>query len=121
MEHKLCLGLILIFFAFACNKDKVNNQISQNNCVEGDSVSFNQVIAPVLSNNCLPCHQSPGSGGINLDNYNDIKNQALSGQLVQSIIHDTNYIIMPPPPLKELDSCDIKRIKLWILQGCHFN
>ena len=83
-----------------------------------DSVSFTEDVSSIIIPKCTPCHQYPGTGGINLDSYENIKLQAQSGQLVQSIIHDTNYVIMPPPPLIGLDSCQIKSIKRWITQGC---
>ncbi len=114
---KYLLFLIGFLVLSSCENDKV--PIIQNvTCQLKDTVSYAQDIAPILTANCFPCHQYPGSGGINLDNYTNSKSIALSGQLVQSIIHDPNYVTMPPPPQKELDSCQIKDIKQWVAQGC---
>jgi len=115
--------LLLLFFAAifilgACKKEKTSAQPILTNCQISDSISYMSDVKSILDANCIPCHQYPGAGGINLDSYNESKNVALSGQLVQSIIHDTNYVIMPPPPQKQLDSCQIKTIKKWIEQGC---
>lgn len=120
-KYFIIIGILGVYQFSSCTKDKVESLTSLNACDLKDSVSFKNVINPILTNNCMPCHQTPGTGGINLDAYTDIKNFANSGQLVQSIIHDTNYIIMPPPPQKELDSCQVKAIKNWILQGCQNN
>jgi hypothetical protein len=103
----------------SCIREKVKNPtIIAVPCEVKDTLTYQGQIAPILSQNCFPCHVYPGSGGINMDNFTDVKAVALSGMLVQSIIHDTTYVIMPPPPQKLLDSCDIKRIKRWIQTGC---
>ncbi|MGZ3900904.1 MAG: c-type cytochrome domain-containing protein [Bacteroidia bacterium] len=80
-------------------------------------ISYSNTINPILQANCLPCHATPGSGGINLDSYSTVAATAQSGQLYQAIIHDTTYVIMPPPPQKQLDSCQVKAIWLWTKQG----
>jgi hypothetical protein len=81
-------------------------------------LTYSAFVAPLLQNYCLPCHASPGSGGINLDNLNDVKAQAQSGDLLSVIIGGAQQITMPPPPKKQLDSCEIKVIDLWIQSGC---
>lgn len=112
----LCFGFSILMYG--CAKDKVKNVIPSNNCSQLDSITYTNDVQIILNSNCLPCHQYPGAGGINLDSYNESKNVALSGQLLQSVIHDTNYVIMPPPPVKSLDSCEVKIIKRWLAQGC---
>jgi len=117
--YPLLLSTILTLF-YSCKHEKVKNPlIPVAPCEEvKDTLTYQGQIAPILSQNCFPCHVYPGSGGINMDNFTDVKAVALSGMLVQSIIHDTTYVIMPPPPQKLLDSCDVKRIKRWIQTGC---
>ncbi len=116
-KYLFIVGTFLLISS--CKKDKVPSpKVVPVNCQLEDTISYANQIQPILNNNCLPCHQYPGSGGINLDTYLNVKSIALSGQLVQSIIHDTNYIIMPPLPQNQLDSCQIKTVKRWVLQGC---
>ena len=115
---------VMFFFAiqvlfWSCKHEKVKNPVMTSvPCEVQDTLTYQGQIAPILSQNCFPCHVYPGSGGINMDNFTDVKAVALSGMLVQSIIHDTTYVIMPPPPQKLLDSCDVERIKRWIQTGC---
>ncbi|HBW86117.1 MAG TPA: hypothetical protein DEF82_05080 [Crocinitomicaceae bacterium] len=111
--------LIIPILLIGCTKDKVNNS-NDNSCNLPNEITFSQNVSQILAQSCYPCHQTPGSGGINLDNYLDVKNQALSGQLVHSISNDSSYIIMPPPPMNGLDSCQANTIKKWISQGCKF-
>lgn len=123
---KCCSLLVIIFLSVHCTKSKVPVPITPfsptpSNCQLADSISYIQTISPILNANCNSCHQYPGSGSISLDSYPNVKIFAQSGQLVQAIIHDPNNVIMPPPPHKELDSCQIKAIKLWILQGSQDN
>lgn len=123
---KCCSLLTIIFLSLQCTKSKVPIPIEPispipSNCQLADSISYSQTVSPILNVNCNSCHQYPGSGSISLDSYSNVSIFAKSGQLVQSIIHDTNYVIMPPPPHKGLDSCQIKAIKLWVLQGCQDN
>lgn len=114
---KYVLFLVAFTLLSSCENDKVPI-IQPISCELKDTVSYTQDIAPILTANCFPCHQYPGAGGINLDSYSNSASIALSGQLVQSIIHDTNYVIMPPPPQNELDSYQVKAIKRWVAQGC---
>ena len=116
---------ILIFSSlafFSCQKDHVSpTTVEVIPCEISDSVSFQQEVFPILSDYCMPCHSNPGAGGVNFDTYSEILPFALSGQLVQTLIHDTTGIIMPPLPSNGPDSCQVKTIKRWILQGAMNN
>lgn len=115
---------LLLIPLFACTKAKtalpVDTTQTTTTCSVPDptSLSYSTHIATLMQNYCFPCHASPGSGGINLDNYNDVKAQAQSGDLLSVIIGGPQQITMPPPPKKQLDSCEIKVIDLWIQRGC---
>lgn len=115
---KQCLFFFTVILV-GCTREKVKPiSIIPAPCILSDSVNYSMQVAPILTSHCLPCHAYPGSGGINLDNYLDSKAIAQSGMLIQSIIHDTNYVIMPPPPHAPLDSCQIKVLKRWVDTGC---
>lgn len=120
MKKLIVIMLGLCFFSFSsCVRDKVQptNELVIP-CTINDTVLYTTEVASILNNNCLPCHSYPGAGGINLDNFLDSKTIAQSGMLIHSVIHDTNYVIMPPPPNKLLDSCQIKTLQRWIDLGC---
>ncbi|MEO6306102.1 MAG: hypothetical protein ABIP51_23340, partial [Bacteroidia bacterium] len=72
---------------------------------------------PMLLDNCNNCHSSPSAFAS--DSYQSIKASGQSGNLMLYTANtDTNNPIMPPPPYKHLDSCEIKALSLWITQGC---
>lgn len=83
-------------------------------------ISYSNTVSKIMTKNCYPCHQTPGSGGINLDSYAPTKALA-QGELMDVITYNPGNIQMPPPPQKLLDSCEIKALNLWIKQGCLFN
>ncbi len=84
-------------------------------------VTYNTNIKNILHNNCSPCHDAPGSGGINLDSYEPSVALAKSGELLQVVAYIPGEVSMPPPPQKQLDSCEIKALTLWIKEGCPQN
>ena len=118
--------LIVTIIIVSCTKQKVQPQNNTNptssgfNCDKNSSVvSYSSNILPLFQNKCNNCHSTPGSGGINLDSYSFIKQTMLGGQIIPVVINtDTTSIIMPPPPRKHLDSCEIKMLNLWMAQGC---
>jgi hypothetical protein len=81
--------------------------------------SFSADVLPIFQNNCNGCHAKPGSGGINLDQYSSISQQLLGGELMPVVTNtDVNSTIMPPPPQRHLDSCDLKTLSKWLGQSC---
>jgi len=120
--------LYLFFFPFFLLSCKKNSVITQDNivttpksfsCQNAPVISYSSNILPLFQINCNNCHATPGSGGINLDSYFSIKQIMLSGQVMPVVTNtDVNSIMMPPPPRRHLDSCEIKTLNLWITQGC---
>lgn len=116
MKKLFVLSLVVMFFS--CEKEHVSPKTTEYvPCVISDSVSFQSEVFPIISDYCMPCHSNPGAGGVNFDTYAEILPFALSGQLVQTLMHDTTGIIMPPLPSNGPDSCGVKTIKRWIEQG----
>jgi hypothetical protein len=128
MKFFTALSFILIFIS--CTKTVGHNKFTVAQAptntapppticqlITTESVSYTTVISTIFNDNCLPCHSSPGSGGINLDNYAGCKAVA-QGELMDVILYNPGNIQMPPSPQKLLDSCQIKALTLWIKQGC---
>lgn len=61
---------VLSLFTFSCeyNVEEVLIDDETNN-----TISFSETIEPIISNNCLPCHES-GATLPNLTSYNSINN-----------------------------------------------
>lgn len=78
-------------------------------------VNFSTVNA-IIQINCVGCHITGfASGGINLDNYTDLKKYGISGSLYGSITSMNGYKKMPTD--RQLSTCDISIIKKWIDLG----
>jgi hypothetical protein len=82
-------------------------------------ISYSLCISPILMANCMPCHSSPSA--FSFDSYQPVKAAAQSGELIHAVMNDPNFVTMPPPPNKALDSCQIKALNLWLAQGCKNN
>lgn len=80
-------------------------------------VSYQTNIKPILVNNCNSCHNNANhSGGVKLENFNDVKFWASSGILYDQII-SVNGLIPQMPKGGRLSDCEVKLIQAWINQG----
>ena len=96
------------------------NTICVNNC-DTLSVTYTKSIAPVLQNYCLGCHNTTNAissgGGILLDNYQNVKTQAISGHLLCSLDWSSTCSKMPKGNTP-LSFCDIRKFIIWNKNNC---
>jgi len=124
---KQTIVIALIFFLlpalvlFSCTK--ANEQDLQGNSggVSCDTVgmTYSADVVPILQDHCYSCHgngNTGGSGGINLDGYENIQVYAQNGILAGVITHAPGYPAMPFGQPK-LDECNINKILDWINRG----
>ena len=76
-------------------------------------------VQPLVQTQCKGCHSgnSP-QGGIKLTTYAEIKTQALSGKLYDSMIRSANWM---PKGGAMLDDCALAKIKTWVDAGAPEN
>ena len=96
-----------------------------NSCLESGcdttNVAYSTHIKPLISNNCLGCHNgSNAGGGISLSLYSDVKAIADNGKFMGTISHLTGYSAMPKNGNK-LTDCQINMVKIWINAGAPNN
>jgi hypothetical protein len=126
--NRSCVFAVFSFLLYNCTKQegvlvsKINNDPilpPPSNCgiIDSTRVNYTDDVKKIFDNNCLPCHAKPGSGGINLDTKESCEAALKSGQIIPVIILSPGNIMMPPPPQKALDSCEIKALNLWLKQG----
>jgi hypothetical protein len=78
--------------------------------------SFKNDVFPILSSNCVSCHNSNTANGYtNLEDYNNVKNAASSGELVKVINKTGSFPQMPPSG--KMNDCNIKKIEKWVAAG----
>ncbi len=83
-----------------------------NNC-NLQNVSYEGTILPILQDNCVGCHNSTSpAGGYDYSDYDDILKSVADGSLLGTIRSEVGF--SPMPPGRQLDSCMIERISVWI-------
>ena len=117
---KLLLGFSL-FLVTSCYYD-VEEELYPSNGCDSEDMSYTSDIIPILENyNCISCHTTAfASGGVVLDNFDDLKVHVDNESLLGSIKYADGYTGMPfgADPMSE---CDIEKIESWIYDGAKNN
>lgn len=80
------------------------------------NVGFASTIWPIVQSNCKGCHSGASpNGGINLENYGNVKAIADNQKLI-NVIHGTNGLPQMPPTFS-LSDCNKRQIEIWIADG----
>lgn len=88
--------------------------------VDTQNVSFSKTIMPLITTNCLGCHQTGNlSAGISLETYASVKNYVDSKRFYGAISYSTGY--SPMPPSNKLTDCQLYVIAKWINAGAKNN
>ena len=94
--------------------------VPAGNC---DSIKgeYSAEVEPIINLQCRSCHNDGfASGGVNLQDYEDVKNSVLNGTLLKSIKHEAGASPMPQGAPK-LDECDIVAFEKWAGAGAPNN
>ena len=84
------------------------------------NVTFAGSVQPITDANCKSCHSgSSPSGGVNIENYTQIKALADDDRLVNVINASNGYPLMPQGG--SLPDCSIKIIEIWVAAGAPNN
>ena len=98
----------------------INQGAQDNSCNEGcdtTNVTFQMDVYPIVSLYCTSCHSgSNPSGGVLLDNYSNIKDAAVNGNLIDAINWQGTVVPMPYE-LNQLNECYINLIQIWVDNG----
>ena len=83
---------------------------------DSTNVTYSTTIVPVLSANCISCHNSSlSSGNVDLSTYAGVQTVASNGLFVDVITHSNNKPQMPPGG--PLSQCQQAQIKKWVNDG----
>jgi len=111
---------IISFFTLSCEK---NTEIMVNNCNPDTNreISFSKEIIPLITKNCLQCHDSKNHyDGLVFEKYEQIVSSAKIGEFYDSVISINGYAPKMPKGGK-LTDCETNLIKFWIQQGMKNN
>ncbi len=109
------VGLCLL--AAGCyydSQEALYNNVAPKTC-DTTNITYSLTIAPIINLNCNTCHSSSIglANGAVLDNYQDLKTQALNGNLMGDINQLPGHNAMPLNGNK-LDQCSIAYIQHWV-------
>ncbi len=124
MNTKLLLfagiGLLLLSGTTGCFYDVESELYPASDCSQTTS-GFTAYVEPLVASQCAGCHggASPDAG-LALENYPQIRDAALSGQLENRINRTAGDPLLMPPN-GPLSNCNIEAIQSWIADGAPEN
>lgn len=102
---------VTILFFNGCYYDKDDLVYPKSTC-DTANMTYTKDIQNIIATNCSSCHTGNISSGFNLGNYDDLKEHADDGDLMDRIT--TNDITRRMPQGGKLSDCDINKIKAWV-------
>lgn len=80
----------------------------------GDTITYETHISTVMTSNCISCHGgSNPQGNLVLENYNQVRNSAENGTLIQRI----NDVANPMPPAGLMPASTRALLDEWVQNG----
>ena len=97
----------------SCSKDE---DPDPNTC-SGLTTSYSTDIKPIISANCLSCHNGTQSeSGIDLSSYSGVKAMADAGRLLGALHHQSGFTPMPKDA-PQLSSDKLQLFDCWVQNG----
>jgi hypothetical protein len=128
MTKKHVLPFILMIgvlsLANSCKKTSLDKLIEEQYGVNGNicdtvNMKYSTNVVPILQAHCYVCHgngNTGGSGGINLDGYDNLIPWVHNGHFLGNVRHDPGYVGMPYQ-MPMLDTCTISKLGAWVNRG----
>ena len=118
-RRRALLGLALALLGAATGCTYSHGDPAPACDVAHETVTYKDVIAPIVAANCLRCHGSAVAttqgGSINFSTYANFSNFP-QASLLGSVRHEPNHPFMPQDGGK-LSDCDIQRLEAWYALG----
>lgn len=125
LMQKVFLFFATIILLAGCYNDNASELYpsaigSTLTCDTSAVITYVKHVSQILGVSCVNCHTSSApAGGVALDNYNDVKRYANTGQLLGALKHANAF--KPMPPNTQLDTCYIGEIERWVNAGATNN
>jgi hypothetical protein len=114
--------LFFISLSTSCvynNEEELYPNVNCDTAIMSYSLNVSEILT---RNQCIACHQTNSqSGGVNLDNYTDVKTYVDNGRLSGSINHQNGFKPMPQGQTSKIPQCDLDQIESWIIAGAKNN
>ena len=104
-------GALLLVTSCSKDDDPVNSNCS------GLTPTYTADIKPIISSNCLSCHNGTQSeSGIDLSTYSGVKSMADAGRLLGALHHQNGFTPMPKDA-PQLSSDKLQLFDCWVQNG----
>ena len=112
------LFLLTIVIVVSCSKSNEEDMTtSPPASCDTVNMTYSADVVPILKAHCYSCHgNGDHDGGVTLDTYDNVKDEADEGALLGTITHASGYPAMPENGSK-LSDCNINTIRDWINRG----
>ena len=102
------------------NQGAMNTTNCASSC-DTTAFAYTANIAPIMSSYCNGCHSGTfPSAGINTTSHAGLQSIVSNGSLLGSVQHTSGFVAMPQNAAK-LSTCNITKIRKWILAGAPNN
>jgi uncharacterized membrane protein len=107
--------------AVACSSSSSDAPASSSQCVvapacpDGGVPSYASEIAPIIQDECVPCHSPNGIGGFSETTYADVYNQ------FGSMLSQVNACLMPPANGPPMTNAQRVALTAWLRCGAPDN
>lgn len=108
----------LFFFIVSCTKDIQDQVLIRPPGCDSALMHYNKDIKPIISSNCsyAGCHSPGGEGSFDYTTYAGIANRIRAGRMLERLaLPVENPLHMPEH--REMDACQLYKLRLWISQG----
>ncbi|WP_375437885.1 hypothetical protein [uncultured Hymenobacter sp.] len=110
-------SLFFLAISAGCSYDNVEELAPKIPCQTPAIVSYSLSISPLLDRNCRSCHNPTLlTGGVNLEDFAELKRRADTGQLLGVVNHMPGFAQMPKDGAK-LSDCDLALLQKWVTAG----
>lgn len=121
--NKIVYSFVLILVVIGFSKCYYNNEETlypdMTNSCDTTNVTFKAKIVPILKEHCYKCHSNAvavdNGAGIRLENYADVKLHL--SRVYGAITHQDGFVSMPKDMTAKIDTCHIKKIRIWMEAG----
>jgi mono/diheme cytochrome c family protein len=114
---KLILLLPIAVFFSTCTFDKGEVPVKDSNTCDS-TISYAEDIAPLVTNYCISCHVSGGTGTGDFSDYAGLKIAVDNGSLMNRVVDLKD---MPQAGSPTLSDAERKLVSCWIKQGAPDN
>ena len=108
----------ILLFVISCSKDVQEQVLTPPSGCDSAQMHYGSDIKPIISSNCsyFGCHSPGGEGSFDYTTYEGIANRIRAGRMLDRLalpVENPQHM----PEHREMDACQLYKLRLWIAQG----